>query len=62
MAKFKKGVEVRKVVPDIIGVVVDARLNADMEIEYLVDYADAQGANQQRWFKEGELQSEPVSQ
>ena len=57
MAKFKKGSEVRKVVPDIEGAILNARLDADMEIEYLVEYKTNAGQKQQRWFKEVELEA-----
>jgi len=58
MANFKKGTSVRKVVPDIVGTVLDARLDASLEMEYLVEYVGADGERQQRWFGAAELQAE----
>jgi len=58
MANFRKGVAVRKVVPDIVGTVIDARLDAELEMEYLVAFVDADGVEQQRWFGEAELVAE----
>lgn len=55
MANFKKGTPVRKVVPDIVGTVVDARLDANLEMEYLVEFVIADGEMHQRWFGAGEL-------
>lgn len=60
MANFKKGSAVRKVVPDIVGTVVDARLDANLEMEYLVEYVGTDGERQQRWFGAAELQAEPL--
>lgn len=63
MAMFKKKSLVRKVVPDIVGTVIDARLDADLAMEYLVAYVDAEGVEHERWFSEAELvaEAEPAS-
>lgn len=59
-AKFKKGSAVRKVVPDIVGEVIDAQLNKEtLGIRYLVEYTDSDNSTHQRYFEEEELQSEP---
>lgn len=55
MASFKKNALVRKVVPDVVGAVIDARLDSDLEKEYLVEFSDSEGKLQQRWFTESEL-------
>lgn len=58
MIKFKKGQVVRKVIPDIIGEVVGAKLDKNMELIYEVSYVDKDNANQVRFFKEDELVAE----
>ncbi len=52
--KFKRGDEVKVVATVPHGPVVDVMLDADGEIQYLVQYQDALG-EQRRWFKETEL-------
>lgn len=58
MAKFKKGSRVRKVVPDIVGEVKDARLDAELQMEYLIAFKDVAGIDHERWFSEAELEAE----
>lgn len=58
MANFKKGTLVRKVVPDIVGEVRGARLDGDLQMEYLVAFKDAEGVDHERWFGEAELETE----
>jgi hypothetical protein len=52
---FKKGdlVKVKSVVPQ--GPVVAMRMTEDGVIYYLVEWVDADGASQQRWFTEDQL-------
>lgn len=56
MSTIKKNTRVRKVVPDIVGTVVDARVDAELAMEYLVAYTSADGNEHQRWFSAAELQ------
>lgn len=58
-AKFKKGSAVRKVVPDIVGNIISAKLNEEtLGIRYLVEYEDPIHGMQQRFFEEDELVAE----
>lgn len=57
---YKKGDQVRYVVPDIVGEVVGAQVDPDtLLLNVLVEYTDQAGEKQQRFFKESELQAEP---
>jgi uncharacterized protein YodC (DUF2158 family) len=53
--KFKKGeiVQVNKVIPK--GPVLALHMNADGEFFYEIEWTDAEGVTQQRWFAEDEL-------
>lgn len=56
--QFKKGdiVRLKSVVPQ--GPVVKLRLDEETgEVSYLVEWADADGEVQQRWFAEAQLES-----
>ena len=55
--KFKKSeaVRVKVVVPQ--GPVLALRMNEDGEFFYLVEWTDADGVKQQRWFEESELEA-----
>jgi hypothetical protein len=51
---------VRQIAPTIQGTVTDIVYDKDAgELTYLVDYADAEGNQQQRWFRETELEALP---
>jgi len=53
--KFKKGDEVRvdQVIPH--GPVKALHMNSDGEFSYLIEWVDAKGVPQQRWFAEDDL-------
>lgn len=55
MATFKKGdvVKLAGVVPQ--GPVIGMRMDDDGNVSYLIEWTDAQGVTQQRWFAESEL-------
>lgn len=55
MAMFKKGdqVRVKAVVPE--GPVVSMRMTDEGEVHYLIEWVDASGDRQQRWFAEDQL-------
>lgn len=55
MAMFKKGelVKLKAVVPS--GPVEKMRMDDDGNIQYLIEWADENGAMQQRWFDEDQL-------
>lgn len=55
MAMFKKGelVKVKAVVPS--GPVEKLRMDEDGNVQYLIEWADENGAMQQRWFDEDQL-------
>lgn len=55
MATFKKGdvVKLNAVVPQ--GPVVSMRMDEDGNVSYLVEWTDADGVAQQRWFAEDQL-------
>jgi len=57
MAKFKKGEEVKliAIVPE--GPVLSMRMDEDGNVQYLVGWTDANGAEQQRWFDEDQLEA-----
>lgn len=52
---FKKGdvVKLKTVVPQ--GPVVKMRMDDDGQVEYLIEWTDADGQLQQRWFAEDQL-------
>ena len=54
-AKFKKGevVRVNQVMPQ--GPVLGFRMDEDGNVLYLIQWADAEGVEQKRWFAEDEL-------
>jgi uncharacterized protein YodC (DUF2158 family) len=54
-ANFKKGEKVRVKVFAPSGPVVDFRIDSDGEIQYLVEWNDAKGNLQQRWFSEEDI-------
>ena len=53
--KFKKGevVQVNKVIPS--GPVTALHMNANGDFFYEIEWVDAEGATQKRWFAENEL-------
>ena len=55
MATFKKGdvVKLAGVVPQ--GPVTSMRMDEDGNVSYLIEWTDAEGNAQQRWFAESEL-------
>jgi hypothetical protein len=55
MTAFKKGDTVRlnAVVPT--GPVLALRMNEDGDVSYLMEWTDADGISQQRWFEESQL-------
>lgn len=55
---LKVGDAVRYVVPDIVGKVTGAAVNEQAELLLLVEYTDAEGVVQSRYFKAEELQAE----
>lgn len=54
-ASFKIGNQVKLNVAPPQGSVVQLSVDQQGNIQYLVEFADAQGQMQQRWFKEDEL-------
>jgi hypothetical protein len=50
-----QNVRLKSVVPQ--GPVVALRMNEDGEFFYLVEWTDADGVKQQRWFEESELEA-----
>lgn len=52
---FKTGDAVKYPTPDIVGVVKGAAVNDQAEFLLLVEYTDADGEVQQRYFKADEL-------
>ena len=54
-ASFKIGNQVRLNSVPPQGSVVQLSVDQEGNIQYLVEFADAQGQMQQRWFKEDEL-------
>lgn len=54
-ASFKLGNRVRLNVIPPQGEVVQLAVDQEGNIQYLVEFADAEGKSQQRWFKEDEL-------
>jgi hypothetical protein len=55
MATFKKGDVVKLVGVTPQGPVVGMRMDDDGNVFYLIEWADAEGHTQQRWFAESEL-------
>lgn len=54
---MEEGQTVRMVQPVIQGQITDTRYNKDAKaLEHLVDYPDAEGETQQRWFLESQLE------
>lgn len=52
-----KGAQVRQIVPVIAGTVAERRfIDADDRFEYLVEYVDADGNAQSRWFVDGQIE------
>jgi uncharacterized protein YodC (DUF2158 family) len=53
--KFKKGdvVKVNQVIPQ--GPVKALHMSSDGEFTYLIEWVDAEGVSQQRWFAEDDL-------
>jgi uncharacterized protein YodC (DUF2158 family) len=58
MAAFKKGdvVKVKAVIPT--GPITKMRMDDDGIVSYLVEWTDANGITQERWFTENELVAE----
>lgn len=54
-ASFKIGNRVRLNVTPPQGEVVQLAVDQEGNIQYLVEFVDAEGKSQQRWFKEDEL-------
>lgn len=51
------GVTVRQKAPVITGVIVDTEYDKDAKcLKHLVEYEDAEGETQQRWFTEDQLE------
>lgn len=53
---FRKGDEVKVVAVTPQGPVQALRMDEDGNVSYLVEWTDAEGNDQQRWFGEAELQ------
>lgn len=58
MANFKKGdvVKLKGVIPT--GPVISMRMDEDGNVQCLVEWVDAEGVTQQRWFDEDQLVAE----
>jgi hypothetical protein len=54
-ANFKPGAQVKLNVAPPQGEVLQLSVSQEGDIQYLVEYVDAEGDTQQRWFKEAEL-------
>ena len=54
-ASFKVGDVVELNKPNPKGPVVALSVSQEGDIQYLVDFVDAEGIEQQRWFKEDDL-------
>jgi uncharacterized protein YodC (DUF2158 family) len=57
MAKFKKGEEVKLITVNPAGPVLSMRMDEDGNVQYLVGWTDVNGAEQQRWFDEDQLEA-----
>jgi uncharacterized protein YodC (DUF2158 family) len=55
MAAFKKGDEVKLIAVIPAGPVMAMRMDEDGIVSYLVEWADVNGVDQQRWFTEDQL-------
>jgi uncharacterized protein YodC (DUF2158 family) len=55
MATFKKGDQVKLVAVVPQGPVLSMRMDEDGNVQCLVGWTDANGAEQQRWFDEDQL-------
>lgn len=55
--KFKKGEEVKAVGVIPQGPVQSLRMDEDGNFFYMVEWTDANGVTQQRWFAEAELET-----
>ena len=53
---FKKGQPVRQVAPVVTGTITDQQI-IDDQVQYKVEYTDAAGEVNERWFKEQELEA-----
>ena len=53
--KFQKGDVVKLTAPAPQGPVVALRMTEDGVIQYLIEWSDADGVAQQRWFDEDQL-------
>lgn len=62
MSGLKKGDTVRKVIPDIVGKIVGAQVDDDCKLLFKVEYKDADGQLQSRFFPEKELVAEPAAE
>jgi uncharacterized protein YodC (DUF2158 family) len=60
--KFKVGQQVRVQTVSPQGPVQKMRLSEEGEIEYLISWVDAEGAEQSRWFSEAVLADAPDAQ
>jgi uncharacterized protein YodC (DUF2158 family) len=60
--KFKVGQQVRLQSVQPQGPVQKMRLSEEGEIEYLISWVDAEGAEQSRWFAEAVLAGAPDAQ
>lgn len=57
MAAFKKGDNVRLKVVVPQGAITKLAMDDDGKVSYLLEWVDADGQTQQRWFEEGELEA-----
>lgn len=55
MTAFKKGDTVRLNAVLPTGPVLALRMSEDGDVSYLIEWADADGVPQQRWFEESQL-------
>ena len=55
MAAFKKGEEVKLIAVIPTGPVLAMRMDEDGIVSYLIEWADVNGVDQQRWFTEDQL-------
>jgi uncharacterized protein YodC (DUF2158 family) len=55
MAAFKKGDEVKLIAVIPAGPVMAMRMDEDGIVSYLIEWADVNGVDQQRWFTEDQL-------
>lgn len=57
MATFRKGDTVTLNVAPPTGQVLSLRIDDEGNVQYLVEWVDADGAHQQRWFDENALRA-----